>query len=256
MSLPLDLGHDLGNLDQDLMHPDQDSRFLAMMSKILPKKILNNFKIGLKIIHSDSKLRDCVNTDNIFFTKIKRHTQKEKYCPRSWSGFLYAILTKIPHKNIENDLTSWPHHLASHHASFGASLPLYLGHDLASFPLDHGQDLTSLPLDLGRILLFDLGHDLASLPLDLGHDLASLPLDLGHDLASLPLDLGHNLASLPLDLGHDLASLPLDLGRLLAPRSWPRSCLLAPRSWPRSCLLAPRSWPPPCPYRSWQPPCP
>ena len=44
----IDLGHDLGNLDQDLMHPDQDSRFLAMMSKILPKKILNNFKIGLK----------------------------------------------------------------------------------------------------------------------------------------------------------------------------------------------------------------
>ena len=73
----IDLGHDLGNLDQDLMHPDQDSRFLAMMSKILPKKILNNFKIGLKIIHSDSKLRVCVKTDNIFFTKIKRHTQKE-----------------------------------------------------------------------------------------------------------------------------------------------------------------------------------
>ena len=73
----IDLGHDLGNLDQDLMHPDQDSRFLAMMSKILPKKILNNFKIGLKIIHSDSKLRDCVKTDKIFFTKIKRHTQKE-----------------------------------------------------------------------------------------------------------------------------------------------------------------------------------
>ena len=59
----IDLGHDLGNLDQDLMHPDQDSRFLAMMSKILPKKILNNFKIGLKIIHSNSKLRDCVKTD-------------------------------------------------------------------------------------------------------------------------------------------------------------------------------------------------
>ena len=73
----IDLGHDLGNLDQDLMHPDQDSRFLAMMSKILPKKILNNFKIGLIKIHSDSKLRDCVKTDNIFFTKIKQHTQKE-----------------------------------------------------------------------------------------------------------------------------------------------------------------------------------
>ena len=41
----IDLGHDLGNRDQDKVDPGQDSRFLARMAKIL---LINFFTLLVK----------------------------------------------------------------------------------------------------------------------------------------------------------------------------------------------------------------